>query len=70
MFLMPLHKVALNVASFLEAIKSTRLDEFNSRCDKKFELSTVFKSSAEQDILRKDACDNSIDAGEKEEIAA
>jgi hypothetical protein len=60
----------LKIVSFLAIIKSARIDEFRSECDAKFALSTVFKSPAEQEALRKGVCDNSIDGGEKEEVIA
>lgn len=43
---------ALAVLSFLNDIRSQRAEEFRVDCDKRFELSTVFKSPKEQAILR------------------
>ncbi|KAJ7512093.1 NMDA receptor-regulated protein 1-domain-containing protein [Mycena galericulata] len=45
-------KTALAILSFLTAIKSPRQDEFRTRCDAKFELSTVFKPAADLEELR------------------
>ena len=36
-------------------VQSKRTDEFRLACDKKFELSTIFKDAAEVVILRKGA---------------
>jgi N-alpha-acetyltransferase 15/16, NatA auxiliary subunit len=46
-------QTALSIIAFLIAIKSTRVDEFRTACDAKFELSTVFKCSVELAALRK-----------------
>lgn len=43
---------ALNILSYLRHIKSSRTEEFRIACDKKFGLSTVFKSPDEQATLR------------------
>jgi len=40
-------KIALDVWSFLKGINSSRADEFRLACDKKFDLSTVFKTPDE-----------------------
>ncbi|KAH9974058.1 NMDA receptor-regulated protein 1-domain-containing protein [Lactifluus volemus] len=40
-------KIALDVWSFLKDINSSRADEFRLACDKKFDLSTVFKTPDE-----------------------
>jgi len=41
------------VVQFLENIKALRLEEFKSRCDERFELSTIFKPVAELEALKK-----------------
>ncbi len=38
--------------SFLNNARSQRAEDFRVECDKRFELSTVFKSPKEQAILR------------------
>ena len=40
---------------FLENIKAPRLEEFKSRCDERFELSTIFKPATELEALKKAA---------------
>jgi len=59
-------KDASRALTFLSSIKSSRTNEFQSRCDAKFELSTMFKTSAEQEDLRKQVLSNSIEGGEQE----
>ncbi|TFK20657.1 N-terminal acetyltransferase A, auxiliary subunit [Coprinopsis marcescibilis] len=46
-------KMARSVLRFLTSIKSTRAEEFRAACDKKFELSTLFKTPEELATLRK-----------------
>ena len=48
-------QTALEAMSFLQELQSSRTDEFRTRCDAKFELSTVFKTSEEIATLRKGA---------------
>ena len=40
-------QTALSALKFLEELKSSRTDEFRLGCDGRFELSSVFKSSAD-----------------------
>jgi hypothetical protein len=40
---------------FLQKVKSTRIEEFRSKCDQKFELATLFKPVADLEELRKEA---------------
>lgn len=42
---------ALSAISFLTSLQSSRVDEFKAVCQTKFELSTVFKNSAELAVL-------------------
>jgi len=46
-------KNALSIIAFLIGIKSTRVEEFRTACNIKFELSTVFRSSTELAALRR-----------------
>ena len=48
-------KTALAIVSFLGDLQSPRQDEYRIACDLKFELSTVFKSPGELEVLRKGA---------------
>ncbi|GJE86494.1 NMDA receptor-regulated protein 1 [Phanerochaete sordida] len=48
-------KTALDVLSYLNDISSSRSEEFRTACDSKFDRSTVFKTSEEVVILRKEA---------------
>jgi hypothetical protein len=43
---------ALTILSYLEGIKSSRVDEFRIACQAKFPVSTVFKSAEDQAVLR------------------
>ncbi|KAG6833055.1 hypothetical protein H0H87_012066 [Tephrocybe sp. NHM501043] len=45
--------IALRTLEFLKEIKSARVEEFRCACDARFEVSTVFKSAAELEALRK-----------------
>ncbi|KAJ6571727.1 N-terminal acetyltransferase A, auxiliary subunit [Mycena capillaripes] len=45
-------KTALAIVSFLAAVKSPREEEFRTRCQERFTLSTVFKSAEELAELR------------------
>lgn len=56
---------ALKIVSFLAEIHSTRLDGFKEACGAKFEMSTMFKTQAELEILRK--CAAKGDGGEDSE---
>lgn len=56
---------AVHILSYLQRLKSPRAEEFRVACDKKFELSTVFRSSEEQANLRQYCL-----AGEKEDADA
>ncbi|KAL4078146.1 NMDA receptor-regulated protein 1-domain-containing protein [Scleroderma yunnanense] len=56
---------ALHILTYLRRLKSPRADEFRIACDKKFELSTVFKSPDEQATLRQCCL-----SGEKEDTDA
>ncbi|KII91268.1 hypothetical protein PLICRDRAFT_38004 [Plicaturopsis crispa FD-325 SS-3] len=56
-------KTALASLAFLDAIGSPRVDEYRASCDARFELSTVFKTRAELDALRKDI----LSGGEKDD---
>jgi len=51
-------KTALNAAAFLKENKSPRVDEFRAACDAKFEMSTVFKPTADVAALRRKAFAN------------
>ncbi|KAG6901442.1 hypothetical protein C0995_011955 [Termitomyces sp. Mi166 len=44
---------ALKVLEFLVEIKSERVEEFRGACDKRFEISTMFKSAVELETLKK-----------------
>ena len=46
-------QTALSAIDFLTLLKSSRIDEFKAACQSKFELSTVFKNSAELAVLSK-----------------
>ena len=46
-------QTALSAIDFLTSFHSSRIDEFKVACQSKFELSTVFKNSAELVILSK-----------------
>lgn len=46
---------ALALLAYLRRVKSGRADEFRAACDAKFPLATVFKTSAEQEDLKKQA---------------
>jgi peptide alpha-N-acetyltransferase len=59
-------QTALSINSFLIAIKSTRVEEFRTACDAKFELSTVFKSSTELAALRRQTLAGNDGNGEEE----
>jgi hypothetical protein len=48
-------KTALAIVSFLGDIQSPRQDEYRIACDAKFELSTMFKTPSELEVLRKGA---------------
>jgi len=48
-------KTARAIVSFLKEMQSPRQDEYRAACDAKFELSTVFKSLSELEVLRKGA---------------
>jgi N-alpha-acetyltransferase 15/16, NatA auxiliary subunit len=48
------------IISFLGDIQSPRQDEYRAACDARFELSTVFKTSSELEVLRKDATKGDI----------
>jgi len=54
-------KTAQAIASFLGDIHSPRQGEYRAACDAKFELSTVFKTSSELAVLRKDATKGDIE---------
>lgn len=56
-------QTALASLAFLDAIGSPRVDEYRASCDARFELSTVFKTRAELDALRKDI----LSGGEKDD---
>lgn len=43
----------LRALKFLTSLKSGRTDEFRTRCDEQFPLSTVFKLKAEAESLLK-----------------
>ncbi|KAG5654558.1 hypothetical protein H0H81_000083 [Sphagnurus paluster] len=47
--------LGLNVVKFLTSIKSERLDEYKAACDARFEFSTVFKPTADLEVLKKRA---------------
>jgi peptide alpha-N-acetyltransferase len=53
-------KTAHTIISFLGDIQSPRQDEYRAACDTKFELSTIFKTSSELAVLRKDATKGDI----------
>lgn len=46
-------QTALSAIDFLTSLQSSRVDEFKVACQSKFELSTVFKDSAELAMLSK-----------------
>ena len=48
-------QTALDVLAFLREISSSRVDEFRTACDSKFERSTIFKTPQEMAALRKNA---------------
>lgn len=47
-------QTALAIVVFLEDIQSAKQGEFRAACDAKFELSTVFKTVEQLEVLRKD----------------
>jgi N-alpha-acetyltransferase 15/16, NatA auxiliary subunit len=57
------------MVEFLSSINSSRTNEFRSKCDAKFELSTMFKTAAEQEVLKKMVMQSSIDVTEKEMLS-
>ncbi|KAF8223436.1 N-terminal acetyltransferase A, auxiliary subunit [Tricholoma matsutake] len=59
-------KTAMSVIAFLTAIKSSRVEKFRMACDAKFELSTMFKSSAELAALRNQVLSGNDVDGEKD----
>jgi len=61
-------QAALSIVAFLTAIKSPRVEEFRTACDTKFELSTVFKSSTELAVLRKQALAGNDRQGEGDAV--
>ncbi|KAK7684976.1 hypothetical protein QCA50_011811 [Cerrena zonata] len=62
----------LDVVNFLKSIRSSRVEEFRAAADKKFELSTIFKSSTDIASLRHEAIATVEDAekadGDKVEV--
>lgn len=56
----------MSVIAFLTAIKSSRVEKFRMACDAKFELSTMFKSSAELAALRNQVLSGNDVDGEKD----
>ena len=46
-------QTALSAIDFLTSLQSSRVDEFKVACQSRFELSTVFKNSAELAVLSK-----------------
>ncbi|KAF9652586.1 N-terminal acetyltransferase A, auxiliary subunit [Thelephora ganbajun] len=54
-------KISVEALSYLKVIHSPRVDEFRSRLDSKFELSTIFKPSSEFEAYRKQAIGSSFD---------
>jgi len=54
-------QVSVEALSYLKGINSPRADEFRSRLDSKFELSTIFKPSSEFEAYRKRAIGSSFD---------
>ncbi|KAF9788345.1 NMDA receptor-regulated protein 1a [Thelephora terrestris] len=60
-------EVSVEALAYLTAIKSPRADEFRSRLDSRFELSTAFKPSSEFETYRKQATGSSLNMedGEK-----
>ncbi|KAG6853321.1 hypothetical protein C0991_005198 [Blastosporella zonata] len=63
-------KAALKVLEFLTDIKSERVDEFREACDRRFEVSTVFKLKEELEALRKKVLvgDDKVTEEVKEEV--
>ncbi|KAG6862967.1 hypothetical protein C0991_009176, partial [Blastosporella zonata] len=61
---------ALKVLEFLTDIKSERADEFREACDRRFEVSTVFKLKEELEALRKKVLvgDDKVTEEVKEEV--
>jgi len=57
---------ALSIIRFLTAIKSSRVEEFRKACNGKFELSTVFKSSGELVVLRRQVLAGANGNGEED----
>ncbi|KAG6896551.1 hypothetical protein C0992_007498 [Termitomyces sp. T32_za158] len=57
---------ALKVVEFLTEIKSGRVEEFRDACDKRFEISTVFKPVAELEALKKETLSGDEEDGEED----
>lgn len=63
-----LPQVSAEALSYLKSIDSPRADEFRSRLDSKFELSTIFKPSSELETYRKRAIGSSFDTDDGERV--
>ena len=66
--MLSLPQVSAEALSYLEMIESPRADEFRSRLDSKFELSTIFKHSSELEVYRKQAIGSTFDTGDGEQV--
>jgi len=60
-------KVSVEALAYLTAINSPRADEFRSRLDSKFELSTTFKPPSEFETYRKQAIGSSLNVDDDEQ---
>lgn len=60
-------QVSTEALIYLKTINSPRADEFRSRLDSRFELSTIFKPSSELEACHKRAVGSSFDANDVEQ---
>jgi len=67
-FTLILPQVSTEALSYLKTINSPRVDEFRSRVDSKFELSTIFKPPSELGTYHKQAIGSSFDTDDGEQV--
>jgi len=63
-----LPQVSTEALSYLKEINSPRADEFRSRLDSKFELSTIFKPPSEFETYHKRAIGSSFDTVDGDQV--
>lgn len=63
-----LPQVSVEALSYMKTINSPRADEFRSRLDSKFELSTIFKPLSELVTYHKQAIGSSFDTDNGEQV--